>query len=131
MDAIVPLLAVGRIALNSESFIQAIKAYVREVAVENTVNAVANPPGRRPSKESREIADWYSGLPAHQKEIIGQIIREAVDDALFGLLCVLDGVRAIEDTHSSGWLELHYVSETGRTLLNNPRTDYLHDIYNG
>jgi hypothetical protein len=52
-----------------------------------------------------------------------------VDRAIFGFLCVLDGVRAIEGARDKGRLVLFYDRES-RVLLNNPDDEYLHDIYN-
>ena len=38
--------------------------------------------------------------------------------AVFGFLCVLDGVRAIEDTEVKGQLKLYYEKENKSVLLN-------------
>ena len=50
--------------------------------------------------------------------------------AVFGMLCVLDGVRAIEDEADKGSLRLTY-SKNGQTKLLSPSdSDLLHDILN-
>lgn len=116
--------------MNSETFIALIKEHVTKAAVANTLSVVAKPPGRRPSPGLQEAADWHSGLTEHEKDVVGEMLRQAVDSALFGLFCVLDGVRAVEDTPARGHFELHYVGKMGRTLLNDPKGEYLHDIYN-
>ncbi len=50
------------------------------------------------------------------------MLIEALDDVaegvIFGVLCVLDGVRAIESGPDKGELELYYVKDGTRVLLN-------------
>ncbi len=116
--------------MNSESFIEAIKEYVREAAITSTLDVISSPPGRSPSDDRVKMAEWHSSLPTDQQVVLKMIIREAVDEALFGLLCVLDGVRAVEDANSRGYFELHHIGKAGRTLLNDGDKEYLHDIYN-
>jgi len=57
------------------------------------------------------------------------IAAGAVDRALFGLLCVLDGVRTVEDGEVKGDFQLNYVKGT-TTRLNATDEPTLHDLYN-
>jgi len=52
----------------------------------------------------------------------------AAEDVVFGTLCVLDGVRVIEDSQDKGDFEVYYVKEGQRTLLNTPNVS-LHELY--
>jgi hypothetical protein len=49
---------------------------------------------------------------------------------VFGFLCVLDGVSAIEDGEVKGKLNLFYEKHGKQQLLNDPQEEYLHDIFN-
>jgi hypothetical protein len=51
--------------------------------------------------------------------------------ATFGALCIIDGVRAIEDGPDKGEYEIFYVKGGHRHLLNEPGGYLLHDIFNG
>ena len=55
-----------------------------------------------------ELPDWYHGLGSKDKGMITRVIKEATEMAVFGFLCVLDGVTAIENTEDKGKLLLHF-----------------------
>ena len=52
-----------------------------------------------------------------------------MDQAVFGFLCVLDGVRAVENGPDKGTFELRYLKD-GSVLLNPQDEAMLHDLYN-
>ena len=55
----------------------------------------------------------------------------AAFDAVFGLLCIIDGVRVIEDGPEKSEFRLVRVASDGKeTVLNPEDGDYLHDILN-
>lgn len=89
-----------------------------------------DPPGRAPEKQLVEMSTWYLGLNDADKAMVGRIIAEASHSTMFGCLCVLDGVRAIEGYGDKGTLELEYVGVTGeRVLINDPDKIFLHDLW--
>jgi hypothetical protein len=55
-------------------------------------------------------------------------VLDAVNRAVFGFLCVIDGVRAIEHGADKGSLELRYV-KNGSVLLNPPDGKVLHELW--
>ena len=75
-------------------------------------------------------ANWYKNLDEDQRRILADTITAAVDNAIFGLFCVIDGVRAIEDGNEKGLLELRYIKGLTSTLLSGANCDMLHDLYN-
>ena len=115
--------------MNAEGFIHAIKRCVHESAVHGVLQTIAHPPGRLTPAEERRLADWCRSLSEEDRVIIENIVDTAVTHALFGFLCVLDGVRVIEDTPTKGRFELYYVNELEKTLLNDPAQEPMHDIY--
>ncbi len=53
---------------------------------------------------------------------------DAVNRAVFGFLCVLDGVRSIEEGQDNGRLELVY--HKGKSVVLNPSEgEMLHDLW--
>lgn len=75
------------------------------------------PAGRRPTSEIVERSAWFNGLAPADQDRVQTVAEDAGKAALFGLLCVLDGVRAIEDGPSAGSLELRYIADGMETLL--------------
>ncbi len=72
---------------------------------------------------------WYNQLNENDKKVVGQIIKESVEAAVFGFFCVLDGVRAIE-SENKGELKLFYENKDVQVLLNDPDEEFLHDLFN-
>ncbi|MCP4593041.1 MAG: hypothetical protein GY842_20090 [bacterium] len=115
--------------MDAERFIMAIKKCVHNPAVRGALESIAQPPGRCPPAEDLRLADWLKELPDTDRTNVGNIVDTAVAHALFGFLCVLDGVRVVEDSPTKGRFELYYISDSERTLLNDPTREPLHDIY--
>ena len=115
--------------MDSQEFIDAVKLAVRDSAVSEILGILSSPPGRRPKQEITEMSAWYNSLDMDQRRMVAGVIKEAADSAVFGFLCVLDGVRAVEDSPHKGHFELRYVKD-GVTLLNAPEDEMLHDIFN-
>jgi hypothetical protein len=115
--------------MNSEEFIEKIKLVVRDAAVEGTVENLLDPPGRSVGDRMRLRSEWYNSLSIDEKSYITDVIVEAVDEAVFGLLAVIDGVRVIEKEGTKGRFVLIYRKDED-TVINSPDEAYLHDIYN-
>ena len=75
------------------------------------------PAGRRPATEIVERSTWFNALTPDDQGRVKEVAADAVKAALFSLLCVLDGARAIEDGVSAGSLELRHVKDGKETLL--------------
>ena len=115
--------------MNSEQFIAIIEKVVRENAIENTIENVEDPPGRGVSKAEQARSDWFNGLNDGDRSRVESIVKDAVDEALFGFLAVIDGARAIEDGEDKGRLILIH-KNAGEHILNDPEKIGLHDLYN-
>lgn len=115
--------------MNSEEFISVIKLVVRDAAIEDTVENLEHPPGRKVPNREREVSDWFINLSENDKGIVKDIITTSTDHALFGLLCVIDGVRAIQGGVNKGKLELVYKNGS-EELLNDENKIGLHELYN-
>lgn len=116
--------------MDKEEFIKVIKTEVCDSAIESTIDNLIHPPGRNPSVELLEQSDFYKRLSVKEKQIVNSIISESVRESIFGFLCVLDGVRKITDSNRIGRIELSYLSNSNKMLLNDSEKEYLHDIFN-
>jgi len=115
--------------MNKEEFVEAIKLVVVEGAIKGVESILLNPPGRQPDPKLLESSAWFKELNQHDKEMVMKIVARSVDMGVFSFLCVLDGVRVIEDWEERGQLILNYEKNGNSTWLNNPNDgDYLHDL---
>ena len=110
-------------------FVDAIRLVVEQPAVKECVESYDDPPGRKPSDELTELSQWYKSLGGTDKEMLEKALQDAVRGSLFGIFCVLDGVRVIEDPEDRGELELSYVKNGVRTRITDPNQNLLHDEY--
>ncbi|MDY7223746.1 hypothetical protein [Halalkalibacterium halodurans] len=115
--------------MNKEEFVNYVKSHIRDEAKEGLIQKLEKPPGRKPREKLVAQSQWFNNLRPEDKEMISQIIHESIDEALFGLLCALDGVSAIDEDPDSE-LKLIYKNKDKEKLLNDAETEYLHDIYN-
>ncbi|MFB1118209.1 hypothetical protein RF240_05655 [Dickeya dadantii] len=112
--------------MNAEQFVDVIRKVVTESSVKGIESILESPPGRKPRKDLLEMSAYYNERTDEEKEVINKIIRLSVDNAVFGFLCVLDGVRAIEDEEEKGTLSLIYKKDE-EVILN--KGEDLHDYY--
>jgi len=112
-----------------EFFVDALVTVVHETSVEDTLNELRDgPAGRRPPKNLVRLSEWYGEKSPQDHAYIRQVVEQAVHSALFGTLCVLDGVRAIEGIGEKSEIEVFSVLGDQRSRLNPPNSP-LHDIY--
>lgn len=114
--------------MDGEEFVNTIKQVVIERSVNGTIKNLTNPPGRSPELELKNLSRFYNELSHDQRELIKKIIWMTSEMTVFGFLCVLDGVRAIEDDENKGTLELIYRKDGISKTLNDPNQDFLHDL---
>jgi hypothetical protein len=117
--------------MTTEAFISTIKSVVHDSAVDGIVQQLEHPAGRRPPQRVVELSVWFSALPAPDRDRVKEVVEMAVHAGVFGLLAVLDGVRAVEDVPNKGTLEVVYRGGGERDLLTKPDGELLHDIYQG
>ena len=115
--------------MNNIQFIDVIKIAVREAAVESVIDNLQDPPGRLSSHKEQEVSLWFQSLSTEDRARVSQIVAEAVDEAIFGFLSVLDGTRAIESGEDKGRLNLTYSKKDSEILLNDEGDVFLHDLY--
>jgi hypothetical protein len=113
--------------MDAKSFVEVVHQVVARSSANVIMKSLVQPPGKRPS--GREIArsKWFNSLNSYEQELLKDIVNDSTDQAVFGFLCVLDGVRAIE-AGKKGTLILTYVSSEGNKVDLN-KEQLLHELY--
>src|SRR3954469_17503941 len=105
--------------MTSDEFVRAIEESVYQSAVEGTISVLSSPPGRQPSRTLVELSKWFNDLSVDDKERVRAVIATAARHAVFGMLTILDGARAIRKRGEElGSLELRYVTSQQSDVLN-------------
>lgn len=113
--------------MNTQEFVEVIREVVIEESIKSVQTNLISPPGRKPSETLIQCSKFYNNLPDNDKRVIIQIIKESVLTGVWGLFCVLDGVRSIEN-NDKGKLTLYYEKDGVKTILNDPQNELLHEL---
>ena len=117
--------------MNSDEFLRVLRQVALDAAVEGTMEVLRAPPGRRPRPELVRASEWFTNLPDESRKMVREIARMSAHSAVFGFLCVIDGVRQVENFSSDWHFELLFARGDEKHLLNPPDGEFLHDILNG
>jgi hypothetical protein len=111
--------------MDTETFVKAIRRHVRDTAVADTLTNLKNPPGRKVPADERARSAWFNALPHTEAAYVERIVKEAVDEAIFGFFAVLDGSRTVLD----GRIDLVHVGASS-VLLNDRNKIGLNEVFN-
>ncbi len=114
--------------MDKQLFVELITKIVRDAGVEDCINLLSSPPGKKPPDWLVEISNWFNNLGESDREMVLKIIKFSMDTGIFGFFCVLDGVRKIDE--DNGHLTLLYSKENSELKINDSETEYLHEIFN-
>ena len=117
--------------MNSEEFVRALKLVCSDKSGFQAIALYQNPPGRSPSQRLKRLSTWFLQLTPTDRAMLIEALDDVAEGVIFGVLCVLDGVRAIETGPDKGDLELYYVKGGSRVLLNDMNQSQLHDVFQG
>jgi hypothetical protein len=81
--------------MGAERFVDAVYIAVYRGAIDGVIRLLAEPPGRSPRQDLVDLSSWFNGLDEDGRDRVREVIRYSVDDAVFGMLAALDGVRAL------------------------------------
>lgn len=59
------------------------------------IRLLAQPSGRRPRRDIADLSAWYNELDERDQDGVREVVRLAVDQAVFGMLAALDGSRSL------------------------------------
>ena len=113
--------------MTPEEFVDALKRDCRDSAVSGCLQTFRAPPGRKPSPELVELSDWYRALSSHDQEKVAAAMHQAADATLFSVLCVIDGLSAIEPCGEKSDFKLS-ATRGGVESVIAPGSEFLHDI---
>jgi len=115
--------------MNQNYFVEVLRKVVVDQSVNDMLLNLDKPPGSKPTEDILKQSKFYLGLSNDQKIDLKSVLNETAEMTLFGLLCVLDGVRAIEEHGEKGSLELWYRKGDFTHLINDPDKEFLHDLF--
>jgi hypothetical protein len=117
--------------MSPSEFVDAIKAEVRDAASADTISQIRTPSGRKPPEDTKRLSAWFNQLSEADQLAVAEVAAMASHNAVFGFLCVLDGVRPIHEGHQVGELHLSFVEEGKPIVRINPASgNPLHDLFN-
>lgn len=122
------MLSLSKVTMNAPEFVEITRRFACDVAVRDTVSALERPPGRRPSLDLIRESNWFGALDEDGRAVVKDIIRRSAENAIFDLFCILDGVRAIEDTPEKGDFELRFIKNEKVDVIS-PSDDFLHELF--
>jgi hypothetical protein len=98
-------------------------------AVEAVISALLVPPGRTPSSRDVRLSRWFNEQQRSIQGNVREIVNEAVRQATFNLLAVLDGVAPLTEDSRESQFELFSVHDNERVLLNQDTSEELHRLF--
>ena len=113
--------------MTPSEFVQSLKTECADAAVCDCLSLLQEPPGRKPAQSLVTLSNWYRGLSPDDQANVVAAMREAADSTLFGVLCVLDGVRVVEHQPVKSEFRLT-ATRNGLGSVISPGPEYLHDI---
>ena len=114
--------------MNSKGFVKAIEL-IASSALTGLLKTIAKPPGKSPAPNLVRISELYRSLSDKDKQIFSDALELAARQSINNFLLVLDGSLAIESTSDKGALELYYINDKERILINSSSEPSLNEIY--
>jgi hypothetical protein len=116
------------VTLNAPEFVNALSETCRDAAVSDTMATLNKPSGRKVPEHLKSLSAWFNSQTPEQQNYISAVAAMAADRTLFGVFCVLDGVRAVEQTSAKSSFRLSCSKGSVTTVLS-PGAELLHNIY--
>lgn len=109
------------------TLVEVIHRDVFKAAQRDVLEDLVDPPGRNPSPRLVALREWYARLSDEDRAMLAEVVRDAADQAVFGLLCLLDNVRPVVDGFKEE-VALKVTSSKGERPLA-VREVMLHDLF--
>lgn len=114
--------------MKPDDFVRALKSHCSDSAVVDCLCSFAEPPGRSPTAELVQISKWFHTLSEEDQPLFRAALQQVADATLFGVLCVIDGVRVIEDSAEKSDFILTAKRAGAETQIS-PSSSFLHDFF--
>jgi len=112
--------------MTREEFVSRLSEVCRDSAVAGVMELLTRVPGRKPQQSTLELSDWFKSLSPTDKAMVERIAALSAHQCLFGVLCVLDGVRTIRDRAGVSFRLTAMEGNLSNVLL--PASECLHDL---
>lgn len=99
------------VEMTSKEFVDAIRRYVMEASVTDTILNLKDPPGRQPEPELIQQSRWYLALGEADRAMVDRLLTSVAEATIFGFFCALDGARTIAAPRD--YFELRHVHDAG------------------
>lgn len=116
--------------MTPEQFVVALRKVVLARAVDGTIASLEHPPGRCPEHALIESSAWYHNMSDNDRSVLRHVLTMTAHQSVFGVLAVLDGVRAVEDDPEKGIFRLIFQKGSKEMVLNPPDGLALHELLN-
>jgi len=115
--------------MNSQQFVDALKRLAADSGAEGVLSQWEAPSGRSPGLVALERAKWFNDLSENDRKMVNALAYDAAHATLFGVLCILDGVRRI-DPSDEAHFELVRIEQGLAQVLASSSLDaeILHDL---
>jgi len=117
--------------MDQKAFVDLLRSVVLDRLSIEIANDWQYPAGRLRSEERSRRTEWMNSLSRHDREFLEAFGQHVARSAVFGVLCVLDGVRKIEDSED-GHIELRHITNSQSQLLassgDNMPAEFLHEM---
>lgn len=113
--------------MTPEEFVDGLRSNCRESAVNGCLQNFQSPPGRKPDPALIELSEWYRSLSSECQARVAAAMHQAADATLFSVLCVIDGLSAIEPYGEKSDFRLS-ATRGGVESVIAPGPEFLHDI---
>lgn len=113
--------------MTPEDFVRAVRISCIDDVVKDCVGSYVAPPGRKPHSTLLRLSAWFNALSSADQAMVSEAMRDSAEAAVFGVFCIIDGVRAVDS--GSGKFEFRLTAQqSGQESLLSPSNTYLHDL---
>ena len=111
--------------ISPSKFVDGLATRCRDAAVSDCVSSYVRPSGRKAADSLVRLSQWFKALPPDDRAMVVAAMTDAAHATLFGVLCVLDGVRTIDGERHT--FVVMSDLEGDRQSVSSPTID-LHDL---
>jgi hypothetical protein len=114
--------------MNAKDFVDAVREFALKASVEGTISLLVSPPGRKPDEDLLAVSAWFKALSETDQTMLKRALAMVAEQAVFGVMCILDGARVIEPAGPKGTFELRFIKNGHVDVLSGPDGELLHEL---
>jgi hypothetical protein len=115
--------------MSRQKFVDALAAAALREVVSGELDVLRHPPGRAPRRDVVARSQWFTGLDPDDQAFVIEMMNSVGFGVLHRVLCIVDGVAAINDGREPGTLRLLWLGSNGQVDLTDAGSEPdLHDL---